>query len=72
MDDDLPCPKCGCAVSKGPKRGYRNDYECPGCGVTFSVSGSDWPAIQRGDAANLKPDATGRLWLRPEGRADLT
>ena len=69
MDDDRPCPKCGCAVSKGPKRGYRNDYECPGCSVTFSVSGSDWPAIAAGEGVHLsKPDADGRTWLRPDSR----
>jgi hypothetical protein len=68
MDDDLACPKCGASVTKGPKRGDRDNYECRGCGVAFSVSGSDWPAIRAGDSARLKPDASGSLWLRPDSR----
>jgi hypothetical protein len=71
MDDQI-CPRCHVGrVRTLPKRGYRDDYECPHCGLAFSISGSDWPAIQRGDAARLKPDASGRLWLRPDSRTDL-
>jgi hypothetical protein len=55
----------GGGVRKGPKRGYRDNYECRGCGIAFSVSGSDWP-IRVGNSAHLKPDASGWLRLRPD------
>ena len=72
MDDDI-CPGCGnCSVWQRGKRSSEDDYECGSCNLAYSISGSDWPAIEAGAEARLsRPDANGRIWLRPTYRADL-
>lgn len=71
MDDQI-CPSCGIGhVRARPRVGYRDEYECPHCRLVFCISGSDLPAITAGERTRLVPDASGRMWLRPECRADL-
>jgi rubredoxin len=72
MDDDSACPKCIVGrVQQSPKRGDFDEYKCPRCHLVFSVSGSDRPAIEGGASTSLVPDASGRMWLKPDGRPNL-
>jgi hypothetical protein len=75
MDDDMTCPQCGSvSVRRSPTVGDRDDddYECLACQLAFSISGSDRSALAKGEPARLgPPDATGRMWLRPDSRTDV-
>jgi hypothetical protein len=73
MDDDMTCPQCGSvSVGRSPIVGDRDDDECLACQLAFSISGSDRPALAKGEPARLgPPDATGRMWLRPDSRTDV-
>jgi hypothetical protein len=54
--DDLTCPNCGKGRAKRlPLVGDRDDYDCPSCGA---FSGTDRPALARGEPCRLRPPDT--------------
>jgi hypothetical protein len=68
LSSDAACPRCGIAgLTVAAKRTNRIDYKCGGCGLAFSVSGTDWRAIRRGRSAHLVETAR-RIWLRSATR----
>ena len=55
MDDDI-CPKGALVIvasGSGGRRSSEDDYECGSCNLAYSISGSDWPAIEAGAETRL-------------------